>query len=303
MDTSKYVMFTRFKEEIKNDVMLKNLIPQIDLIAERYGAEYLEIAEDILTIMEKMGYDSFAVCKVFNFDYMYQMAQFLETGEYGHDDYEQIKEDIYFNEEVMMDTYMPGLFLAYSNGIYLHVKTNLFLNKFVPQLKEGHKGLEIGYGEGFYLWQLIKHAPFVDVKGYDISKWALKFADKMLDLSGVKRDMLSLDIGDVTQGLALDDNTMDFGIIAEVIEHLSEPVVGIKELARVLKPGGIMYLTTVIDTNHMDHVSNFESPEEIVSLIKSCDFSVTDELIYVIKDDFPSSNDVSKVLAYVCKKQ
>lgn len=303
MDTGNYTLFTQFKESIKNDVILAGLIPQIDLIVERFGAEYLEVAEDILVIMQRMGYDSFVVCKQYNFDYLLQMNQFLKTGDYGHTDYEQVKEDIYFNKDVMLNTYMPGLLLAYSNAVFLFEKVHLFINSFVSRLNSGASGIEVGYGEGFYLWQLVKRAAHVNVKGYDISEYSLDFAARMLDMAGVPKDRCELLIGDVTRGLPIEDGSLDFGLIAEVIEHLADPVVGIKELARIIKKGGFMYLTTVIDCNHMDHISNFESPSEVENMITDCGFIIADKIIYRVKDDFPNSHDASISLAFVCERQ
>lgn len=44
--------------------------------------------------------------------------------------------------------------------------------------------------------------------------------------------------------LCFSDNTFDFVICTEVIEHLKEPEICIKEVLRVLKPGGVAVFTT-----------------------------------------------------------
>jgi len=45
------------------------------------------------------------------------------------------------------------------------------------------------------------------------------------------------------QNINLQDNLVDVAIAAEVLEHLPDPAVGIKELARITKPGGKIYIS------------------------------------------------------------
>ena len=49
---------------------------------------------------------------------------------------------------------------------------------------------------------------------------------------------------DVPRGLPFPDASVDFVIFTEVIEHLYNPAHALKEIARVLRPGGRLYLTT-----------------------------------------------------------
>lgn len=44
--------------------------------------------------------------------------------------------------------------------------------------------------------------------------------------------------------MPFDDNTFDYVVSSEVIEHIPEPMKGVEEIFRVLKPGGTMVLTT-----------------------------------------------------------
>lgn len=49
---------------------------------------------------------------------------------------------------------------------------------------------------------------------------------------------------DVPKDLPFPDGSVDFAIFTEVIEHLYNPAHVLKEIARVLRPGGRLYLTT-----------------------------------------------------------
>ena len=48
------------------------------------------------------------------------------------------------------------------------------------------------------------------------------------------------------QNLPYDKNTYDFVIADQVIEHVRKPWVGVKEIYRVLKPGGIAIITSAL---------------------------------------------------------
>ena len=93
---------------------------------------------------------------------------------------------------------------------------------------------------------------------------------------------------------------MDFAVIAEVIEHITNPENALNELARVLKKDGLLFLSTVKDSNHMDHITNFPSSEYVEEMIEKAGFKVMAKSIQRNQDDFPDSKDKSTGLAYVC---
>ncbi len=49
---------------------------------------------------------------------------------------------------------------------------------------------------------------------------------------------------DLNQGLPFEDGRFDCVVLQEVIEHLQNPVLVMKEIHRVLKPGGVFILST-----------------------------------------------------------
>jgi len=300
-----FPLLGQFKNKLVGDFITTGLIEQIDLLAERYGGEYLNLAERVLSMLEKMDYDTFFIAQQYIFDYLKQMSIFLKTGNYGHEDYNEIKETIYDSADIMMKTYMPGLFLAYANTTILYTKYNLFRNKFLPLISSASNGIgiEVGFGEGFYLWELNHHAPHLRFDGFDISEHAVAFASSLFDYANMQRDRYRLQIGDITSGIPASVGDYDFGILAEVIEHIPNPEQSITEMARLIRPGGYLYLTSVIDSNHMDHITNFESPDIVESMIKIAGFNILHESTYRIQDDFKKSKDISVGLAFVCKRR
>jgi 2-polyprenyl-3-methyl-5-hydroxy-6-metoxy-1,4-benzoquinol methylase len=51
-------------------------------------------------------------------------------------------------------------------------------------------------------------------------------------------------LADAQSGLPLKSNSIDIVVMLEVIEHLEKPTKVLKEISRVLKTNGILYITT-----------------------------------------------------------
>ena len=49
---------------------------------------------------------------------------------------------------------------------------------------------------------------------------------------------------DITKKIPKDDNTYDIVICNEVLEHINEPSDALKEIYRIIKPGGKLFITT-----------------------------------------------------------
>ncbi|MCL1864056.1 MAG: class I SAM-dependent methyltransferase [Defluviitaleaceae bacterium] len=296
-------LFEQFKKKLSEDFIAAGLIEQMELMQERYGEEYLHLATKILSVLEKLGYNAFNVCQAYLYDYLKQMSRFLKTGTYGNAEYEKIKETIYNNEDVMINTYMPGLLLAYASTSILYTKYHLFKTRFIPLINNclAYGGVEVGFGEGFYLWELSNNIPNVKFSGFDISEHAVNFAFNLLSCNNIPKKNYQLQTGDIMTGLPVPDSFYSFGILAEVIEHVENPQNAIKEMHRIIKDGGYLFITTVMDSNHMDHITNFETPEAIDRMLEAAGFSVIDKSIYRIQDDFPKTKDISVGLAYVCR--
>ncbi|WP_287331574.1 class I SAM-dependent methyltransferase [Parabacteroides sp.] len=80
--------------------------------------------------------------------------------------------------------------------------------------------MEIGFGEGFYLWEILKEIPDIKVVGYDISPYAIEFASRMLTVAGILSYNFELHYGNIFEGIDRQDESVDFATLAEVIEHI-----------------------------------------------------------------------------------
>ena len=76
--------------------------------------------------------------------------------------------------------------------------------------------------------------------GADVT--SIDVGESLLDQVRAKCNSRTM-IGDL-MALPFDDGTFDFVMSTEVIEHTPDPKVALKELARVVKPGGTILVTT-----------------------------------------------------------
>lgn len=135
-----------------------------------------------------------------------------------------------------------------ANGQYLSldevadfVQKNDYMpvNKKIIGLAEGRKILDLGCNIGNFSYVLAKEYPQSNIIGVDNADYMIEIAraihGTMPNLSF--RAMSALE-------LQFSNDEFDCICFLEVIEHLDDPVKAIKEIYRILKPGGTLILAT-----------------------------------------------------------
>lgn len=102
----------------------------------------------------------------------------------------------------------------------------------VPQ--PGHL-LDIGAGPGLFLSEAVRLG--WQVSGIEPSAWAVAHGQNKLALSGLKQ-------GDWQELRHVPSGTFDVITAFDVIEHLVHPVTFLREIHRVLRPDGVLVMTT-----------------------------------------------------------
>jgi 2-polyprenyl-3-methyl-5-hydroxy-6-metoxy-1,4-benzoquinol methylase len=92
---------------------------------------------------------------------------------------------------------------------------------------------------------------------------------------------------------------MEFGLMAEVIEHIHHPDQALQRMKRCLKPDSPLYVVTPMNSNAMDHITNFQSVDEIEQLIISAGFAVESKKIFSVKQFQMESKDKTETLSAV----
>jgi ubiquinone/menaquinone biosynthesis C-methylase UbiE len=113
---------------------------------------------------------------------------------------------------------------------------------------QGKKILEIACGRGGFAATLRSRG--ATVFGADFSATALRIAQQKARNTGSQGSRITLLQADA-QTLPFGDCTFDVVISCETIEHLTNPSPAVREMARVCRQGGTLYLTTPNYLNFM----------------------------------------------------
>jgi len=113
--------------------------------------------------------------------------------------------------------------------------------------------LDAGCGDGRFLAALAK-LPTCPARlvGCDISERILKTASAAVERSGRAAELVRANL----ELLPFPDASFERVLSVQVIEHLLEPTAGIRELARVLQPGGKLVLSTDNTRNYVSRMLN-----------------------------------------------
>lgn len=140
------------------------------------------------------------------------------------------------------------------------------------------KILDAGCGNGRYTRLLVRHSdPDAVVVGFDYSQQMLYRARRRL-----RRWDVPLAAADLTR-LPFADGCFDAAVCGWVIEHLPDARFGLRELARVIRPGGKLLLLATDETlsgsicSRMWHCRTY-SREELRGIGVECGFEWTREL-------------------------
>jgi ubiquinone/menaquinone biosynthesis C-methylase UbiE len=101
---------------------------------------------------------------------------------------------------------------------------------------KGGKFLDIGVFNSPLIVELKRRFPSSEFVGLDHCEQVMKeLQEKYSEVTYMAGDAMNL---------PFEDNTFDYVVAGEIIEHIEDPTTFIKEAMRVLKPGGVFSLST-----------------------------------------------------------
>lgn len=122
----------------------------------------------------------------------------------------------------------------------------------------GCRVLDVGCGPGLYAAELAQRG--ADVVGFDGSARLVQIARSRV---GDGADLRVHDVRDPLDWLG--DETIDRAVMALVLHHLDNPVPALRELHRVLKPGGRLVVSTVHPVTDWQQLGGSYFTDEIVA--------------------------------------
>jgi 2-polyprenyl-3-methyl-5-hydroxy-6-metoxy-1,4-benzoquinol methylase len=240
-------------------------------------AATLSYGEDVADMIERLGEGQMdALCE--GYRWMCDMFReedlyFRRYGRYRLSTFAEACREVYFNDAVM-DKYMKGLLLSqvlFSNhGMVL----KFFVEKFLRRLASGGRLLEVGPGHGLLLALAAKYAHCVEFSGWDISAASLELTAACLKRLEVATP-IRLEMQNVLAG-SHRYAEFDSVVLSEVCEHLEEPSAALVTLARVLSPGGRIFVNMPVNAPAADHIYLLTRPEDVVDMVRAAGFGIED---------------------------
>jgi arsenite methyltransferase len=127
------------------------------------------------------------------------------------------------------------------NGYFIEHMRDSAITK--AKLPEGAVVADIGTGTGFVAAGLAPHA--AKVYGFDANEEMLKVAKK--NLASFQNIELRVATGD---SIPLPDHSVDGAFANMYLHHAPDPIKAIQEMARILKPGGVLCITDLDTHDH-----------------------------------------------------
>jgi ubiquinone/menaquinone biosynthesis C-methylase UbiE len=149
----------------------------------------------------------------------------------------------FLNKIIAKQLRKPSGILAGKVGNEMNI-TNGFLYDFTintMQLRDNEAILEIGFGNGKFFDKIFSTAKDLKISGLDFSSEMVKLA-KENNRSTSNTGKLTLRLGS-SDKILFPDNSFDTIFCINVIYFWEQPEVHLKEIYRVLKPGGKFYTT------------------------------------------------------------
>ncbi|MGH7507135.1 MAG: class I SAM-dependent methyltransferase, partial [Longimicrobiales bacterium] len=133
---------------------------------------------------------------------------------------------------------------------------------------------DVGCGSGILLGDVLEACPDARGHGVDVSPVMLLHASRVMHARRLAGRTAFI-AGDIRR-LPFPADSFDFLIANEVLEHLPEPVLGIRELQRVLRPGACLASSIPVGDDVPTHLSLFGSEDQVLDLYRKGGLEVVD---------------------------
>jgi ubiquinone/menaquinone biosynthesis C-methylase UbiE len=141
---------------------------------------------------------------------------------------------------------------------YTYHKMKSIVQDFVGEaISGGGRVLDVGCNRGYDLLRLSEtyRSPDLRLYGLDVSRDDVRVAVERAN-SAKKPESFAFLLS-VVEKIPFRDDAFDAIICSEVVEHLPDPDAALREISRVLRPGGVLALTTPNPGNRLHKLRKF----------------------------------------------
>ncbi len=201
---------------------------------------------------------------------------FRRHGNYRNSTFADVNEQVY-QQPGAMEAYMDGL-LASSVLWSQHAEVlDFYVGEFLAKNPEGYDHLEIGPGHGLLLYFAAEDPRSHELRAWDISPTSLDRTRHCLTALGVD-GAVDLEHQDVLVSPP-GGRQFDSVVMSELLEHLEDPESALRSVARLLRPGGRLYVNVPVNAPAIDHIYLLRSPEAAQELLESSGYEIIDALL------------------------
>ena len=163
-------------------------------------------------------------------------------------------------------------------------------------ITEGSRILDLGCGHGRITELIVQQVPSLDIVGVDMTQQLL---DNFIVKEGVNDCKIRLLCADITK-LPFEADEFDAVISSRVFHYLPNPILGVREAYRVVKPGGKVVISVPNKLNIIKYMTYSEaplySPFQVRNWFAECNF---DDIDHGSMCFFPSTHGWKGLSAFV----
>ena len=155
-----------------------------------------------------------------------------------------------------------------------HYRQNeFFINTFLKEMapKKATQFIDVGVGSGYYSRIVLDSLPEIIGQGFDISENSKEYTLNHIRNFGLS-GRYEIELRDVVESTP--ENSTDWLINVEVLEHLENPQEFLFALRRMLRPRGKAFITAAINAPNADHIYLYENTQDVVKQLELADFCI-----------------------------